>query len=154
MPRTRPTETVEHRITLGGWERNEIEKWLLPRWGTVAAGFAWPVGFAALGAGLVLAGKYIGQGLYGILPDGEIGDTREDGTKMQWWEPIIGKSEYTFDTHDGEGNITGQETTKNWFYPVPILGSLSGSGINLGEGIGDWWKDKASKWTSDTIESN
>jgi len=151
VPRTRPSQTVEHRVTLGGWERAEAKKYLAPKWATALSGFAWPIAIAGLAGGIAMAGKYIGEGLAGILPDGEIGETREDGTRMAWWEPFIGKREYTFNEYDNEGNITGTNTTKNYLFGVPIFGPMSGAGINMSEGLEDWWKEKSSQWAADTI---
>ena len=139
MPRTRPSETVEHRVTLGGWERAEVNKYLAPRWINSLTPLAMPFALVGLAGAVALAGKYIGQGLASIVPDGEIGDTREDGTKMGWWEPFIGKDEYTFTNEDGT-----TRTYKNWGYPAPLAGPLFGIGINLSEGL----RDFAPSWAS------
>jgi len=128
-----------------------VNKYLAPKWATAISGFAWPIAFASLAGGLALAGKYIGEGLYGILPDGEIGETREDGTVMAWWEPFIGNRQYTFNEYDNAGNIIGTNTTKNYAFGVPILGPMVGAGINSSEALRDWWKRKADEWAADTI---
>lgn len=151
MPRTRPSHTVEHRITLGGWERAEVNKYLAPRWADALAGFAWPMAFLGIAGGLAMAGKYIGEGLAGIMPDGEFGPVREDGTRMQWYEPFIGNDEYTFDRTDADGNIAEQEVVKNPLYGIPIFGPMAGAGINTAEGLKDWWQKKSEGWVTDTL---
>ncbi|PXY72582.1 MAG: hypothetical protein CXX80_09520 [Methanobacteriota archaeon] len=139
MPRTRPSQTVEHRVTLGGWERAEVNKYLAPRWVNSLTPLAMPIALVGLAGAVALAGKYIGEGLASVMPDGEIGETREDGTRMAWWEVFIGKDEYTFTNEDGT-----TRTYNNFAYGVPLFGPLFGGGINLAEAV----RDRGPGWAS------
>jgi len=138
MPRSKCTQTIEHRLTLGTYERAELKKVVkaekVKDYAEAANQILLPLGVVAVAAGIGIAGRYIGQGLseLEIWPSFEFGDTREDGTKMTLSELIIGKKEYTFNTSDG-----GTKTFRNYGYPIPVVGVISGAMINLGEATAD-----------------
>lgn len=144
MPRLCPTQTISHRLELGSYERKEFKRALRiyqrdKRWENVPnymLGGAGVIAAAGLGWGLYK----IGQGLSMIdLPDIKLPDLGE------WWNtdnPNWGPAA----TH--EGGMTPREVYlfgvpeyinydtgtvhKNPFHKVPLLGSLWGSGINIG----------------------
>jgi hypothetical protein len=163
MPRKACTETIEHRITLGEVERRELKKFLeehqeLTKSKKVAnygSTISWPVIGLAAAAGVGVAGWYIAQGLANMslgdinLPTLQFGEEREDGTRVTLSEMILGKDQYTFTDEDG--------TTRTYNNPVagiPIIGSLFGTGINLGEASKDWGMSQAESWFTNVVNNN
>ena len=157
MPRLCPSIVQEHRLTLGTYERKELRRALtiyqkdkfyenVPNYMLASAGL---IGAAGVGWGLYK----IGQGISMIdLPDLSLPNLNE------WWNddnPDWGPAA----TH--EGGISPREAYlygapeyinyetgvvhKNHFHKVPLLGSLYGSGINIGIANVNRWRDLAGR---------
>ena len=152
MPRQCPTQTISHRLELGTYERRELKKaveaYRFDK--AVEGGTGILVGAAALTAALGLGwGLYkIGQGLSLIdLPDLTLPDITDWVTEDN---PAYGPAA----THEGgispielfwgAPEYTNYETGTvhtNPAYKWPIIGSLWGSGINIGIASINAWRD-------------
>ena len=119
MPKAKPDQVVVHRIELQGKERELLEVMAMAQ---ATKNIVMPV--AVVGG--VGAASYIGyktaKALAGWTEDlvDDLKEMVDDGVL----EPVLGKKTYT----DQE---TGK-TYKNPFAGIPVLGSLFGSGINIG----------------------
>ena len=119
MPRRKPTEVIVQRIELGDWERDQIGTAV--QMSTLAAG----AGVLAAGAGVAVAGVgawFTMRKMYGWKD--EVADAFDKVTGGLGTEVIMGKGTYT----DEDGN-----EVQNPFAGIPVLGSLFGSGIMIGQ---------------------
>jgi hypothetical protein len=119
LPKAKPTQVIVHRIELQEKERDMLE--------TMATAQAVKnIAMPAAVIGGVGAAAYLGYKAGKAFFDwgGDIIDDMKDLVDKGKLEPILGKKEYS----DPE---TGQ-TYKNPLAGVPVLGSLFGSGINIG----------------------
>ena len=119
MPRRKPTEVIVQRIELGDWERDQI--------GTAVQMSALATGAGVLAAGAGVAAAGVGtwftlRKMYGWKD--EVADAFDKVTNGLGSEVIFGKGTYT----DADGN-----EVQNAFAGIPILGSLWGSGIMVGQ---------------------
>ena len=125
MPRNAPDKVTEHRLTLGTYERQQIDPILaeirqaargarVATWGAAIGQVALPLAIAS-GAG-VLALGLVGLGLDGNLDRERIRDV------------ILGTPSVRRTRRDG----TEQEV-QNPFFGVPIVGPLFGTGMRVGE---------------------
>lgn len=135
MPRKAPTEVIEHRITLGDYERKELKEALDVRDRQVM------IENAIKGSGAVLAVSglvgstylmYIAlKGIYGFVDD----------VTGPLSEIIFGKA--TYPTKDPppanpDAGVNRDPDTGERINPVhnvPIMGGLVGAGIQIGEAI-------------------
>jgi hypothetical protein len=119
MPKAKPDQVVVHRIELQGKERELLEM-------AVGAHAVGKVALPVVGAGAVAVAGYVGykaaKAAFGWTED--ILDDMREIVKEKVMEPILGADQYT-------NPKTGQ-TFKNPLAGWPVLGSLFGSGINLG----------------------
>lgn len=119
MPRRKPTEVVVQRIELGDYEREKVGD------AFQMAALATGAGALAAGAGIAVAGAgawFTMRKLYGWKDDvAEAFDKVTDGLGA---EVIFGKGTYT----DADGN-----EVQNPFAGIPVVGSLFGSGIMIGQ---------------------
>lgn len=119
MPKAKPSQVIVHRIELQEREREMLEQLVIAR---TVRDVALP---ATVAAGVGVAG-YIGykaaKAAFGWAEDA-VDDLREI-VDEKIMEPVLGKKEYT-DPDDGK-------TYKNPLAGIPVLGSLFGSGINIG----------------------
>ena len=119
MPKAKPDQVVVHRIELQGKERELLEM-------AVGANAIGKVAVPAVLAGGVAVAGYVGykaaKAAYGWTED--IVDDMKEIVRDKVVEPIVGADSYT-------NPRTGQ-TYKNPLAGWPVLGSLFGSGINLG----------------------
>jgi len=119
MPRRRPDAVNTHRVELGDWEREQIGDAV--KYASLMAG----AGTLAAGAGLAVAGVgawFSLRQLYGWKD--EVAETFDRFTAGLGSEVIMGRGTYT----DEDGN-----EVKNPFAGVPVIGSLFGSGIMIGQ---------------------
>ena len=119
MPKAKPTQVIVHRIELQEKERDLLEA-------VATAQTVKNIVMPAAVVGGVGAASYIGyktaKALAGWTED--IVDDFKEMVNDGVLEPVLGKKTYT----DQE---TGK-TYKNPFAGIPVLGSLFGSGINIG----------------------
>ena len=119
MPRRKPDEVKVHRIELGDFERDKVADTFQ------MAALATGAGVLAAGAGVAVAGAgawFTMRKLYGWKDDvAEAFDKVTDGLGA---EVIFGKGTYT----DADGN-----EVQNPFAGIPVMGSLFGSGIMIGQ---------------------
>ena len=124
MPKAKPDQVIVHRIELQEKEREALDAYMT---GQTLKNVVVP---SAIVGGVGVLG-YIG---YKAAKDAfNWGEDMFDEFKQQVndingsgvgaWEAVVGKKTYT----DSEGN-----TYNNPFAGVPVIGSLFGSGINLG----------------------
>jgi hypothetical protein len=119
MPKAKPTQVIVHRIELQEKERDMLETVAMAQ---AAKNIALP---AAVVGGVGVA-SYVGykaaKAAFGWTEDiiGDVKEMVDEGLL----EPVLGKKTYT----DPE---TGK-TYKNPFAGIPVVGSLFGSGINIG----------------------
>lgn len=121
MPRRKPTEVVVQRIELGDWERDKIGDSI--QMAALASG----AGVLAAGAGIAVAGVgawFTMKKLYGWKDD--VAEAFDKVTNGLGAEVIMGKGTYT----DADGN-----EVQNPFAGIPILGSLYGSGVMIGQNL-------------------
>ena len=119
MPRRRPDEVTVHRFEMGDWEREQAEGLLTAaKVGLLGVGLGVGVGAGAAG----LAGWFTLQKLHGWKED--VANAFDAATNGLGAEVIFGKGTYT----DAEGN-----EVKNPFAGIPVVGSLFGSGIMIGQ---------------------
>jgi len=119
MPRRKPDEVTVHRVEMGDWEREQVESLLMAEKVSKLAlglGVGAGVGAAGLGAWFTL------QKLHGWKED--VANAFDAATKGLGAEVLFGKGTYT----DAEGN-----EVKNPFAGIPVMGSLFGSGIMIGQ---------------------
>ena len=119
MPRRKPDEVKVHRIELGDWERDKIGDTIQ------MAALATGAGALAAGAGVAVAGVgawFTLRKMYGWKD--EVADAFDKATGGLGWEVIMGRGTYT----DADGN-----EVQNAFAGIPVLGSLWGSGIMIGQ---------------------
>lgn len=119
MPRRKPTEVIVQRIELGDWERDQIGTAV--QMSALAAG----AGALAAGAGVALAGVgtwFTLRKMYGWKDD--VAEAFDKVTNGLGAEVIFGKGTYT----DADGN-----EVENPFAGIPVMGSLFGSGIMIGQ---------------------
>jgi len=119
MPRRKPTEVIVQRIELGDWERDQLGDAV--KYAALAAG----AGTLAAGAGVAVAGVgtwFTLRKLYGWKDD--VADAFDKVTNGLGSEVIFGKGTYT----DADGN-----EVQNPFAGIPVVGSLFGSGIMIGQ---------------------
>lgn len=119
MPKAKPDQVVVHRIELQEKERELIQAYV---GATVAKNVVVPTALV-VGVG---SAAYIGykatKAAFGWTED-IVGDMK-DLVQEKIMEPVLGKDTYT-------NEKTGQ-TFKNPLAGIPVLGSLFGSGINIG----------------------
>lgn len=119
MPKAKPDQVVVHRIELQEKEREMLEAVAMAH---TARNIVVP---AALSVGVGVAG-YVGykaaKAAYGWTED--IVDDMKEIVQDHIMEPILGKPQYT--------NPKTGKTFKNPLAGWPVLGSLFGSGINIG----------------------
>jgi hypothetical protein len=135
MPRSKCNQTIEHRLTLGTYERTELKKAVkaekVKDYAQAAAMFTPIIGMAAMGAGVAFAGYCIAEAIAGLCTDGipamEFGDELDDGSKVTLGEIFLGRREHAFNNADGTTT-----TYKNHFAGIPLLGPTVSMGINLG----------------------
>ena len=119
MPRRRPDEVTVHRVEMGDWEREQVESLLMAeKVSKLALGLGIGAGVGAAG----LATWFTLQKMHGWKED--IADAFDRATNGLGAEVIFGKGTYT----DAEGN-----EVKNPFAGIPLVGSLFGSGIMVGQ---------------------
>jgi hypothetical protein len=119
MPRRKPTEVIVQRIELGDWERDQIGTAV--QMSALAAG----AGALAAGAGVALAGVgtwFTLRKMYGWKDD--VAEAFDKVTNGLGAEVIFGKGTYT----DADGN-----EVENPFAGIPVMGSLFGSGMMIGQ---------------------
>jgi len=119
MPRRKPTEVIVQRIELGDWERDQLGDAV--KYAALASG----AGILAAGAGVAVAGVgtwFTLRKLYGWKDD--VADALDKVTNGLGAEVIFGKGTYT----DADGN-----EVQNPFAGIPVVGSLFGSGIMIGQ---------------------
>lgn len=115
MPKAKPSQVIVHRIELQEKERELVSAAI----GANLTGKA--VNAAGIGA-VAYIGYKAAKAAYGWTEDivEDVKEMVDDGLL----EPVLGKKTYT-------DNETGK-TYKNPFAGIPVLGSLFGSGINIG----------------------
>ena len=119
MPRRKPTEVIVQRIELGDYEREKVGD------AFQMAALASGAGILAAGAGVAVAGVgtwFTLRKMYGWKD--EVADAFDKVTGGLGAEVIMGKGTYT----DEDGN-----EVQNPFAGIPVLGSLFGSGIMIGQ---------------------
>ena len=119
MPKAKPDQVVVHRIELQEKEREMLEAVAMAH---ATRNLVVP---AALSVGVGVAG-YVGykaaKAAYGWTED--IVDDMKEIVREKVMEPIVGADSYT--------NPSTGQTFKNPLAGWPVLGSLFGSGINIG----------------------
>ena len=119
MPKAKPDQVITHRIELQGKERELLEM-------AIGANAIGKVAVPVVGAGAVAVAGYVGykaaKAAFGWTED--IVDDMREIVREKVMEPILGADQYT-------NPKTGQ-TFKNPLAGWPVLGSLFGSGINIG----------------------
>lgn len=119
MPKAKPDRVVVHRIELQEKERELLEAMAMTH---AVKNVAVPVTVAVgVGVGGYVAYK-AAKAAYGWTED-IVGDMK-DLVRENLMEPVLGKESYT-------NEKTGQ-VFKNPLAGIPVLGSLFGSGINIG----------------------
>jgi len=119
MPKAKPDQVVVHRIELQEKERELLEAVAM---GHAVKNVVVPTTLAVgVGVGGYVAYK-AAKAAYGWTED-IVGDMK-DLVRENVMEPVLGKETYT-------NQKTGQ-TFKNPLAGIPVLGSLFGSGINIG----------------------
>jgi len=119
MPRRKPTEVVVNRFEMGDWERDKVETIMLAS--AIPAG----AGIAAAGVGVAAAGLgawFALQKRFAFKQ--EVAETLDKVTKGLGSEVVFGRGTYT----DEDGN-----EVQNPFAGIPVLGSLFGSGVMIGQ---------------------
>jgi hypothetical protein len=119
MPRRRPDTVFTHRVELGDYEREKVGD------AFQMAALATGAGVLAAGAGVAVAGVgawFTLRKLYGWKDD--VADAFDKVTNGLGSEVIFGKGTYT----DADGN-----EVQNPFAGIPIVGSLFGSGVMIGQ---------------------
>jgi hypothetical protein len=125
MPRNAPDKVTEHRLTLGTFERSQIEPLLVEMrqaakgakvatWSAAIGAVAMPLAIASVGGAVALG--LVGFGLDGNLDRQSIRDV------------ILGTPSVRRTRKDG----TEQEI-ENPFFGFPIIGPLFGTGMRIGE---------------------
>lgn len=125
LPRSAPDQVREHRLTLGTYERNQVEPILaevrqaargakVATWSAAIGAVAMPLAIASVGGALALG--MVGFGLDGNLDRQAIRDV------------ILGTPSVRRTKADG----TEQEI-ENPFFGFPIIGPLFGTGMRIGE---------------------
>ena len=119
MPKAKPSQVIVHRIELQEKERELLEAAVVAR---TVKDVVLPATLAVGVGSAAYIGYKAARAAYGWAEDivDDVKDMVDDGVL----EPVLGKKTYT----DQE---TGK-TYKNPFAGVPIIGSLFGSGINIG----------------------
>lgn len=124
MPKSKPDKVIVHRIELQEKERQALESWA---GGQAVKNIVVPTALV----GGVAAAAYISykatKAAYDWGTD-MIDEFKEqvndiNGTGVGVWEAVVGKK--TYEGNDGK-------TYNNPFAGVPVIGSLFGSGINIG----------------------
>jgi len=156
MPRNAPKEVIEHRITLGDFERKRLDeltsaynrdKWLenIPQVGL-------GVGLLGIGAGIAGGAYIIGKVMsehWGILND--VFGGNPDGTFWRAPEQSIGdmllfgsKSVETNRDYNEDGVVgdayrdpDNPNRRINPFYGIPVVAPLFGLGMGIGEKTAD-----------------
>jgi len=140
MPRKAPTEVIEHRITLGDYERKEIKEALDVRDKQVLIGNAVKGGqFALLSVGIVGASyvTYLAlKGIFGFID--EVTPAVKDGIYGKPTYPTKNPPPANRDDWVNRDPETGERI--NPMHPVPVAGGLTGLGIRIGEAVpvGSW----------------
>jgi hypothetical protein len=124
MPRNAPDAVTETRLTLGTWERNQVQP-ILDEVASAAKAAKW----AAFGAsaGSVMTPLVIG-GVGGALALGLVGFGLGDALdKERIRNIILGTPQVERTRADGT-----TQTIENLFFGVPIIGPLFGTGMRIG----------------------
>jgi len=125
VPKAKPTQVIVHRIELQSKERDMLESlvvtksisnMLIPTAAIAGVGMAGYIGYKAANA-FFDWGEDVVDGVKDLL-NTEVGEAN-----VPIIEAIVGKKEYT----DSSG-----QTFKNPLAGIPVLGSLFGTGINIG----------------------
>ena len=125
MPKAKPTQVIVHRIELQEKERDMLESlvvtksisnMLIPTAAIAGVGMAGYIGYKAANA-FFDWGEDVVDGVKDLL-NTEVGEAN-----VPIIEAIVGKKEYT--------DSSGQVFT-NPLAGIPVLGSLFGTGINIG----------------------
>ena len=140
MPRKAPTQVIEHRITLGDYERKEIKEALDVRDRQVMIDNVLNGSKAVLQVGGLIASAYIGY--LGWMAINGIAD--EVGPTLK--EIVFGKETYPTKSPPPENPddwVNRDPETGERINPVsnvPIMGGLVGLGIKAGEAVpvGSW----------------
>jgi len=119
MPRVRSDETKTHRVELGIWEREQMESLLaVGKVSMFTKGVGIGIGVLATG----MAAWYSAKKLYGWGQ--EIKEDIDKATGGLGAEVLLGRGTYV--------GPDGSEVS-NPFAGIPLLGSLFGSGIMIGQ---------------------
>ncbi len=125
MPRNAPDRVQEHRLTLGTYERQQIEPLIQEvtsaAKGAKVATWTAAIGAVALPMALVTAGGAIALGLVGFGLDNVL-----DRERIR--DVLLGTPSVTRTRRDGT-----EQTIDNLFFGVPIIGPLFGTGMRIGE---------------------
>jgi len=118
MPRSAPEKVVEHRITLGTYERARLEQAAnTARNAAIVAS----VGRIVPSIALASVGAALGLGLIGFGLDSDL-----DRERIR--DVLIGTPNVRRTRRDGT-----EQVVENIFFGVPILGPLFGTGMRIGE---------------------
>lgn len=145
MPRSKPTQTIEHRISLSDFERKEMKELLDSRTQLNQIN-----SYIEGGKGVLFAGSAFAIGYIGYLALVEIFELVDKVTpKVK--NAIYGKPTYPTKTvpQNEEDWVNRDPETGERINPVsevPIMGGLVGLGMQVGEAIpvGSWIADGAS----------
>lgn len=134
MPRAKTTDVIEHRITLGDFERKEFKEYLDIRDNAQKIDNVIDAGKGILFAGSAFAIGYIGY--LALVEIFEIVDKVTPKVK----DGIYGKPTYpTKDVPANEEDWVNRDPNTgeriNPMNPVPIAGGLVGLGMQIGEAI-------------------
>jgi len=127
--RQRANHIQVHRVELGAWERKRLDdlmptmqlnQMVKPAVAILGAG-----SLAAIGIAVFMSGRTIWGWGEDLIDMGKSAINEATGG-LGLVEPVIGAPTYE---RQGGGEYT------NYLYPVPVLGSLFGSGINIGKAL-------------------
>jgi len=139
MPRAKCDQVIEHRVSLGTYERAELKKMVkaekVKDYSQAAAMFTPIIGMAAIGGGVAFAGYHLAQAIGGLcgggVPPLELGDTLDDGSKVTIGELFWGRKTHTYTNDDGT-----QTQINNPLHGVGGFGAAGSFAINLGRAVG------------------
>ena len=133
MPRKAPTAVNESRVTLGNFEREELQQTLDAVQRQMKINSVVKVGQTALTAGAIVGVGYLGFLSVSMLAKalGYVGDIAEE-VRDAAETVVFGKEEYV------TGEVKEDGTPNNIKNPannIPILGGLFGVGMEIGAGL-------------------
>jgi len=134
MPRSKPTQTIEHRISLSDFERKELKELLDAQTKSTEI-----QNYIDGGKGILFAGSAFAIGYIGYLALVEIFELKDEVTGAIK-NIVYGKPTYpTKNVPENEAEWVNRDPDTgeriNPMNPVPIAGGLVGLGMQIGEAI-------------------